>query len=241
LGVASDAIEVRRWLWADRERVSLVEREIPVKRKLVLLGNRGHASSVADAAESSGFTVEGLIGISSSDDQFQSLLVAIRELDLESTSLGLGIGPNHWRNTIHSEVAQAYPTAKFPSIVHASALVSPSAVLGNGAVLLAHASAGANSQIGLGALLNTGASLDHDSTLGDFASLGPGARTGGDTSIGARTMIGLQAGILQGRIVGEDTVIGAHSLVIENIPPLSVAIGTPCRPTRSRTKNEYYD
>ena len=212
-----------------------------MKRKLVLLGDSGHASSVADAAESSGFSVEGLIGISSSDDEFQSLLVALRKLDLESSSLALGIGPNHRRNTVHSKVAQAFPSAKFPSIVHASAWVSPSAVLGDGAVLLAHASAGANSLIGLGALLNTGASLDHDSTLGDFSSLGPGARTGGNISVGARSMIGLQAGILQGRIVGEDTLIGAHSLVMENIPALSVAIGTPCRPTRSRTRNEYYE
>ena len=210
------------------------------KRRLVLLGNRGHASSVAEAAESSVFSVERLIDISSSDGGSSSLLGALRELDLKSTSLALGIGPNHVRNTVHTEVVQAFPTAQFPSIVHLSAWVSPSAVLGDGAVVLAHASVGANAELGLGALINTGASLDHDSTLSDFASLGPGSRTGGNTLIGPRTMLGLQAGILQGRTIGEDTVVGAHSLVIEDIPALSVAIGTPCRLTRSRKWDENY-
>ena len=138
------------------------------------------------------------------------------------------------------EVLSVFPQAQFPSIVHSSAWVSPTASLGRGAVVLAQASVGAGSTLGAGALINTGASLDHDSTLADFASLGPGARTGGKTLIGPRTMLGLQAGILQGRNIGEDTVVGAHSLVIESIPPLSVAIGTPCRVTRSREWDENY-
>ena len=66
------------------------------------------------------------------------------------------------------------------------------------------------------------------------ASLGPGARTGGNTLIAPRTMLGLQADILQGRTIGEDTFVGAHSLVDDNIPPMSVAMGIPCRVTRSR-------
>jgi acetyltransferase-like isoleucine patch superfamily enzyme len=53
-------------------------------------------------------------------------------------------------------------------------------------------------------------------------------------------MLGLQAGILQGRTIGEDTVVGAHSLVIENIPALRVAMGIPCRVTRSREWGEDY-
>ena len=53
-------------------------------------------------------------------------------------------------------------------------------------------------------------------------------------------MLGLQADILQGRTIGEDTVVGAHSLGIDNIPPLSVAMGIPCRVTRSREWAENY-
>ena len=53
-------------------------------------------------------------------------------------------------------------------------------------------------------------------------------------------MLGLQADILQGRTIGEDTFVGAHSLVDDNIPPMSVAMGIPCRVTRSREWAENY-
>ena len=208
----------------------------------MVIGSSGHAKSVLEAADSAGFVVDGTISTENSDGDigFASLISALHDVDIVTTALALGHGVNHVRFRAFEEVLSVFPQAQFPPIVHSSAWVSPTASLGRGSVVLAQASVGSGSTLGVGALINTGASLDHDSTLGDFASLGPGARTGGNTLIGPRTMLGLQAGILQGRTIGEDTVVGAHSLVIEDIPALSVAIGTPCRVTRSREWDENY-
>ena len=210
--------------------------------RLMVIGSSGHAKSVLEAADSAGFVVDGTISTENSDGDigFASLISALHDVDIVTTALALGHGVNHVRFRAFEEVLSVFPQAQFPPIVHSSAWVSPTASLGRGSVVLAQASVGSGSTLGVGALINTGASLDHDSTLGDFASLGPGARTGGNTLIGPRAMLGLQAGILQGRTIGEDTVVGAHSLVIENIPPLSVAMGTPCRVTRSRKWDENY-
>ncbi len=41
--------------------------------------------------------------------------------------------------------------------------------------------------------------------------------------------IGLGCTILKGVTIGENSVIGAKSLVINNIPPNSIAIGNPCK------------
>jgi sugar O-acyltransferase (sialic acid O-acetyltransferase NeuD family) len=210
--------------------------------RLMVIGSSGHAQSVLEAAETAGFVVDGAISTANSDGDigFASLLSALHDIDLVTTALAFGHGVNHVRFRAFEEVLSVFPQAQFPPIVHSSAWVSPTASLGRGAVVLAQASVGSDSTLGVGALINTGASLDHDSTLGDFASLGPGARTSGNTLIGPRTMLGLHAGVLQGRTIGEDTVVGAHSLVIEDIPALSVAIGTPCRVTRSREWDESY-
>ena len=209
---------------------------------IVIVGNSGHASSVSEAASSQGFEVDCFVDTSeyTAEGDFASLFSALKKIDFSSTSLAMGLGTNHLRSMAFERIHSMFPEARFPVVIHSSAWVSPTASLGRGAVVLAQASVGSGSTLGVGALINTGASLDHDSTLGDFASLGPGARTGGNTLIGPRTMLGLQAGILQGRTIGEDTVVGAHSLVIEDIPPLSVAIGTPCRVTRSRKWDENY-
>ena len=207
---------------------------------LVVLGDGGHAASVAEAAESAGFTVAGFIETAAEPAAMERLISRIGELDFKSTALAIGVGTNFARAAIHVAVSSEFPGASFPSIVHQTAWLSPSAEIADGVTLLAHSSVGPNASLGLGSLVNTGASLDHDGELGDFASLGPGARTGGNVAVGRRTMIGLQAGILQGRTVGEDSVVGAQSLVLEDIPALSVGIGSPCRVVRSREREERY-
>jgi sugar O-acyltransferase (sialic acid O-acetyltransferase NeuD family) len=208
----------------------------PAPRQLVVLGHGGHAKSVADAAESAGFGVVGFLGLAEGHqfDYGSPALQSLDDIDLESTEIALGIGANFVRARVAAEVMNAYPRARFAAVLHVTAWVSPHAEISPGSVVLAHAAVGPGAKLGFGALLNTGSSLDHDSTLQGFASLGPGARTGGDVSIGKRSAIGLQSGVLQGRSVGMDSVVGAHSLVTRNIPDLTVSLGIPCAPIRER-------
>jgi galactoside O-acetyltransferase len=53
-------------------------------------------------------------------------------------------------------------------------------------------------------------------------------------------MVGMQAGILQGVTVGSDSVIGAHSLVNQDVESNTVAWGTPARVMRSRAREDAY-
>jgi sugar O-acyltransferase (sialic acid O-acetyltransferase NeuD family) len=208
----------------------------PAPRRLVILGHSGHAKSVADAAGSAGFAVVGFLGLAEDQQQDSGSLglQSLDDIDLESTEIALGIGANFIRARVAADVVNSYPRARFVAVVHVTAWVSSLAEISPGSVVLAHAAVGPGAKLGFGAVLNTGSSLDHDSTLRSFASLGPGARTGGDVSIGERSAMGLQSGILQGRSVGRDTVVGAQSLVTRNIPDLTVAWGIPCAPMRER-------
>jgi sugar O-acyltransferase (sialic acid O-acetyltransferase NeuD family) len=209
---------------------------IPAPRQLVILGHGGHAKSVADAAGSAGFAVIGFLGLAEDHqpDHGTPALQSLDDIDLESTEIALGIGANFVRARVAADVVNSYPRARFVAVIHVTAWVSPLAEISPGSVVLAHAAVGPGAKLGFGAVLNTGSSLDHDSRLQDFASLGPGARTSGDVSIGERSAMGLQSGILQGRSVGRDSVVGAQSLVTRNIPDLTVAWGIPCAPMRDR-------
>ena len=209
-------------------------------RRMVIIGDGGHAASVSDAAAGQGFDVVQLVDVSSADGSFDSLIMKLGQLDVAEISLGLGLGINFVRRQAYNSILMKFPTTHFPPIVHPTASVSPSAHMGPGSVALAHSHIGAQSHVSPGAVLGVGASVDHGSSLGEFVSLGPGARIAGDVSIGRRTVIGLQAGILQGRTVGEDSVVGAQSLVIEDIPSLSIAVGSPCRVIRAREWDERY-
>jgi len=211
-------------------------------RSLLILGAGGHALSVADAAESAGFRVVGFVSDHVGDS---AALAAPIFPDVSSTEWGtlevaLGIGANFIREDIYASTLESYPELVVASVIHGSAWVSPAAVVHAGAVVLSQASVGPSATLGTGALINTAASLDHESQLGDFASLGPGAHTGGRVSIGARSMVGLNAGVLQGRQIGEDTVIGAHSLATQDFASSVVALGIPCQVTKNRSREDPY-
>ena len=50
--------------------------------------------------------------------------------------------------------------------------------------------------------------------------------------------IGSHTVILPGVIIGENSIVGAHSLVIKNVPPNSVAYGVPAKVQRKLTSDE---
>lgn len=57
--------------------------------------------------------------------------------------------------------------------------------------------------------------------------------------IGNRVWIGAGSIILPGVTIGDDTVIGAGSVVTKDIPSGVVAVGNPCRPLRPVTEKDY--
>ena len=54
----------------------------------------------------------------------------------------------------------------------------------------------------------------------------------GDVSIEDETWIGGNTTILSGVTVGIGAVVGAGSVVISDVPPLTIAVGNPCKPIR---------
>jgi sugar O-acyltransferase (sialic acid O-acetyltransferase NeuD family) len=208
---------------------------------LVIIGAGGHASAVWDAASSAGFTT--LAFVDPGRTETLCGVAVVQSLDtLEGNELNivLGMGTNFSRESEYQRIKQAYPAARFPSIVHAAAWVSPMATVSDGTVVMSLASVGPGCALGVGAVVNTGSSLDHDSALGAFASLGPGAHTGGNVRVGERSVVGLNSGILQGRTIGSDSVIGAQSLVNKDLPNNVLAYGAPAVIVRERAANDLY-
>ncbi|TKJ23368.1 MAG: hypothetical protein CEE43_03935 [Promethearchaeota archaeon Loki_b32] len=60
----------------------------------------------------------------------------------------------------------------------------------------------------------------------------------GPIKIGKNARIGAYSVVLPGVTIGEGSIIGANSLVSEDIPPFSIAFGSPARAVRELTKDE---
>jgi sugar O-acyltransferase (sialic acid O-acetyltransferase NeuD family) len=152
----------------------------------------------------------------------------------------VAIGDNFQRQAMTKRLLQQLPDAVFPTLVDPTAVVAGDAQLAPGVVVMAQAHVGAGCRLDQGSLVNTKASIDHDSSLGAFASLAPGAITGGRVRIGNRSFIGLGAQLVHAITIGADTVVGAGSLVLKDLPAGVVGYGSPARVTRNRQTDEPY-
>lgn len=83
--------------------------------------------------------------------------------------------------------------------------------------------------IGSTCSISAGVAIYTHDTVQWALSGGIAAPDGGAVKIGDRTHIGGHCVIARGVTIGDHCVIGAHSFVNRDIPPWTVAAGTPCR------------
>lgn len=217
--------------------------------RVVVIGASGHGKVVIDALERAGeHVVVGLIdarkpagapwyGHTVLGDE-AALARLVDELALEGVVVG--VGDNAVRARVVDRLDAEVPALRFVNAVHPSAQLARGATLGVGVVVAAGAILGPDTTVADHAIVYTRASLDHDGELGRCASLAPGAVTGGDVRIGAHTAIAIGTTIRHGRSIGPHTVVGAGSVVVDDLPGHVVAYGSPARVIRPRREGEPY-
>jgi UDP-perosamine 4-acetyltransferase len=204
--------------------------------QFLVMGGGGHAKVVIEAIRAMNHEVVGVIdaapavrtvlGVPVLGDD--AALPALRAQGLAHVALGLG--DNARRERIGRRAREL--GFLLPAIVHPSALVSPTARLGDGVVVMARAVVGVDTHLRDMALVNTGAVLDHDNEIGAAAHIAPGCALAGNVHIGARALIGVGSAIRPGARVGADAVVGAGSAVVCDIADGARVGGTPAKPLR---------
>ncbi|WP_186374071.1 acetyltransferase [Roseomonas gilardii] len=118
-----------------------------------------------------------------------------------------------------------------PVVVHPSAILSPSASVGAGSVVLPRVVLGARAVVGEGAILNSGAIVEHDGVLGDGVHIACGAALGGGVRVGEEALIGLNAALRPLVRVGARALVGAGAAVVSDVPDGASVTGVPARAT----------
>ncbi len=193
---------------------------------MYLYGASGHGKVIKDILESTGQKVDGFID-DNTDIQELSGVPVKHTTDSEDEVI-VSIGDNETRKKIVESLS-----CKFSApAIHAQAIVSPSASLGEGTVVMAGAIINAESHIGRHCIINTGASVDHECEIGDFAHVSPGATLCGNVTVGEGAWIGAGTTVIQGIKIGRWAVIGAGSVVAKDIPDGYLAVGNRCKAIR---------
>ena len=203
--------------------------------KIVIIGASGHGKVAFNALDSSGdYQIEGFI-----DDNFEKLektllgipilgdiKFLIDKLQDKIDGVFIAIGNNEIRKKISERILDKF---ELVNAIHSKSVISKSAKLGKGILVVAGAVINPSSIISDGAIINTGATVDHDNIIGEFAHIAPGAHLAGNVTIGKLSFVGMGTSVIQNIKIGSNVTIGAGSVVVKDLPDNCIAYGVPAK------------
>lgn len=203
-------------------------------RSLVLIGGGEHAAVVADVARM-GATPFRIIGFSDPDPHPEAArrvgapcLGGDGDLATVEAAFVLGFAGHSATSARMRTVALlAGERKEWATLIHRSAVVSPTAVIAEGAVVMPGAIVNAFAVVGPHCVVNTGAIIEHDVELGENVQVAPGAVVGGGARIGRDCYIGLGSKVRDHVTIGEGAVIGMGAVVVVDVPARQTVVGNP--------------
>jgi acetyltransferase EpsM len=207
---------------------------------LVLWGASGHGKVVLDVARAMG-VFEAISFLDDACEKSASefcnceVFSPHRHLQLlkgrSCSQFLVSIGKNETRAACFQ---RAFDHGLLPAtLVHPTALISESARLGIGTVVMAKVVINAGAQIGKNCIVNTAAVVEHDCRIGDHVHLSPGVLLGGGVTVHALAHVGIGAIVLPGAEIGEGAVVGAGAVVLSSVPSGTTVVGIPTRVVRT--------
>lgn len=118
----------------------------------------------------------------------------------------------------------------------AATLIHPSVIsskkyneIGKGCIICANSIITVNVKLGNHVIVNLDCTIGHDVIIEDFVTIYPSVNVSGNCTIGELVELGTGAKIIQGKSIGNNTKIGAGSVVIKDIEADCTAVGSPAK------------
>jgi len=116
-------------------------------------------------------------------------------------------------------VSAIHPTAT----ILAGATIAPGVWINTGCIV------GYKAEIQSGVMMDTGVQVDHHNVLSRCCGLDPGVVTAGNVTLWECCRVHTGVTVINRVEIGADSIVGAGSVVIDNIPPSCTAVGVPAK------------
>ena len=193
-----------------------------MSKSIYIYGASGHGLVVADIARACGY--DDIIFVDDGDNEYPSFEDIKRTIGIP---MAFGIGSNSIRAKLFEKVQNS--EFEIVSLIHPSSIVSSSATIGKGTVIMPNVVVNAKAIIGDGVILNTSCVIEHECVIENFVHISPKVALAGDVKVGKLTHIGIGSNVIQGIIIGNNVIIGGGSMVIRNIDDNQKVVGIPAQ------------
>ena len=207
---------------------------------LLVIGCGGHARFVLSVIVNSEFGARGIIDLGDEFDTSEVImgvpvvgcLSSIDEsCDKEERIAILGIGDNHLRAKTFARLCEL--GFKFPSLIHSSAIIDRTALVGAGNVIGPNVVIGAEVVIGDNNIINSGAVIEHQSTIGNHNHVSLSATICGNVSVRDRVFLGASSVVIEKLLVPDDTILGAGGVLVSSPKEADLTlVGCPAKEVR---------
>jgi UDP-perosamine 4-acetyltransferase len=204
-----------------------------MRNDIILVGAGGHAKVCIDILSDMGEKIAYCIGSGNDPDYCFGIPVLKDNNSFEIlksrgySRIFIAIGDNQTRAKLANLVLKE--GFHFVNAISPSAIISSSAILGKGIVVMPGVIINVDTKIGDLSIINTGSVIDHDCVIGYATHIAPHCGLAGNVFIEDFTFLGIGAKVIPKITVGNNCIVGAGSVVIKNIPAFSKAVGVPAQ------------
>jgi len=191
-------------------------------KSIYIYGACGHGLVVADIARACGY--DDVIFIDDGENEFKNFEDVKNNTHI---AMAFGIGNNKIRGVLFQKVEDA--GFKIVTLFHPSSIVSRSAIIGKGSVIMPNVVVNAQVKLGKGVILNTSCIVEHENNIADFVHISPNVALAGNVRVGLFSHVGIGSNVIQGVSIGESCIVGAGSTVVNDIKSFTLCFGTPCK------------
>lgn len=123
------------------------------------------------------------------------------------------------------------PYIKFPNIISPDTIYNdPDNIrMGFGNIICPRSLLSCNVEIGNFNMLNGYVIIGHDCIIGNYNTIMPAVKISGGVKVGNRNFLGVNSSVIQYKTIGDDTIIGASSVVMRNTKNGNTYIGNPAK------------
>lgn len=133
---------------------------------------------------------------------------------------------------IRRQVVEKMGEVRFATLIDPSVLISPRVAIEKGTIICAGTIVTVDVSIGKHVIINLDCTIGHDAVLHDYVTLYPSVNISGGTDLGESCEMGTGSQIIQMKTVGSQSIVGAGSVVVKDIPEKCTAVGSPAKPIK---------